>query len=282
MALNYSPKSAKALAYLKGFYNDVEIFVEDKRSMNMWVSLLRVLLPTNTKLISVNMLGGRDAVTSACRLDQEDSTRRRLYIVDGDFDFALGKPKLKLKHLYRLRAYCIENLLISEAAVVQLGTTLQPDLNESQIQAKFGFSNWLTSSFNSLAPLFCAYAVAEGLKLGLKTVKRPVNDLFLNTREGPSICPFRARSARRSIAKQAIKLVGPKKFRSEVERVIKNLHKIDFKSYISGKDYLFPVFFHRICKVLSFKGTIDQLKVALAKLFDRSQEPYFARRLANL
>ena len=28
MALNYSPKSAQALAYLKNFYNDVEIFVE--------------------------------------------------------------------------------------------------------------------------------------------------------------------------------------------------------------------------------------------------------------
>jgi len=282
MTINYSPRAAKAIGYLKQFYNEVEIFVEDKRCMNMWVSLLRGLLPSNTRLSSVNMLGGRGAVTAACRLDQRPSPRRRLYIIDGDFDFALGKQRERLKHLYRLHAYCIENLLISESAVVEVGTTLQPNLNESQIRAKFGFSEWLTNSYESLGSLFCVYAVIEGLGLGIKTVKKPVEDLFINSKDGPLICPIRTRFVVRSVAKQAIKLVGSNLFRSEIERVSTILQRTPFKCYISGKDYIFPMLFHRMCKILSFRGNIDQLKVALAKAFDPSQDRYLARRLAEL
>jgi hypothetical protein len=125
----YSPRAAKALAFLKRHYNDVDIFVEDTGNHNMWLLFLRKMLPSSVHLESVNALGGRDRVIEACRLDQSDTGRRKLYIIDGDFDLLLGRKKPRLRFLHRLKAYCIENLLITEKAIVQIGMICKPTWN---------------------------------------------------------------------------------------------------------------------------------------------------------
>lgn len=121
---NYSPRAAKALALLKKHYNDVDIFVEDTGNHNMWLLIDRSLLPDGTKLESVNMLGGRDAVTKACELDQISNGRKKIYIIDGDFDFLLGKKPLK--YFYRIKSNNIENLLINEDSLIPMALEHQP------------------------------------------------------------------------------------------------------------------------------------------------------------
>jgi hypothetical protein len=110
--IKYSPRAARAIGLLKSFYNDIEIFVEDNASPNMHLFICRAVLGGRVKLTSVNPLGGRDAVLDACRRDQAVRPGKRLYVIDGDLDLIMGRSKPRLKHLYRFRAYCVENLLI--------------------------------------------------------------------------------------------------------------------------------------------------------------------------
>lgn len=51
---------------------------------------------------------------------------------------------------------------------------------------------------------------------------------------------------------------------------------------ISGKDYLLPYVLVRFKAACGYNGNIEQFKVALARQYDQSQEPYLARRLRNL
>lgn len=161
--IKYSPRAARAIARLKRPYNEVDIFVEDTTSRNMWMELLKSIIPPTIRLKSITPLGGRDRVIDACKLDQASDGRRKLYIIDGDFDYLVDRPKPRLKHLYRLRAYCVENIIISEEAVKQVGIACQPNRSESEILQTFDFSGWFASIRRPLVNLFVAYAATRFL-----------------------------------------------------------------------------------------------------------------------
>lgn len=95
----YPPRAAKALGHLKANNNDIEIFVEDKSSPNLWLKLIRKYLPRDIRLSSVTVLGCRDNVIRACRADQIWDNRKKLYIIDGDLDLLQGRRKPRLRHL---------------------------------------------------------------------------------------------------------------------------------------------------------------------------------------
>jgi hypothetical protein len=82
----YSPRAVRAIGFLKAAYNDFEIYVEDKTCHNMWLNLIRRCLPPDVRLRSINQVGDRVSVIAACRHDQTNSGRSRLYIIDGDLD----------------------------------------------------------------------------------------------------------------------------------------------------------------------------------------------------
>jgi hypothetical protein len=110
--VRYPIRAVVALGYLKRPYNQVEIYVEDTTCHNMHLLVFRRLLGDQVKLRSINQVGDRSRVIAACRADQVNDGRKRLYVIDGDFDILLEKRKPRLKYLYRLRAYDIENILM--------------------------------------------------------------------------------------------------------------------------------------------------------------------------
>jgi len=50
---------------------------------------------------------------------------------------------------------------------------------------------------------------------------------------------------------------------------------------ISGKDYILPLLWLRLCGSFGFKGSFEQLKVELAQGW-QSNEPWLARRIARV
>jgi hypothetical protein len=84
--IGYSPRAAKALGFLKRAYNDIDIYVEDRTCHHMYALLFRKILPHDVRLASVNQVGNRQSVVEACKKDQADRGRPKLYIIDGDFD----------------------------------------------------------------------------------------------------------------------------------------------------------------------------------------------------
>jgi hypothetical protein len=135
----YSVTAAKALGFLKRPYNDVDIYVEDLTCHYMYVLFFRRILPSPIRLASVNQIGNRRSVIEACRRDQVDDGRKKLYLIDGDFDRYHNRRRPALRHLYRLRAYCIENLLLHEIAAIAVAARADTNAAEqlSQLNSIF-------------------------------------------------------------------------------------------------------------------------------------------------
>lgn len=279
--IKYSSKAAQALAYLKRPINDIDIFVEDTGNHNMWLNLIRKFLPNGVKLSSVNLLGGRNNVVDACKLDQIDNGRKKLYIIDGDFDFLHGVKKKKLRHLYRLKAYCIENLLVNEHAMLRISVGLQPTLNENQIINIFNYEKWYADLVKHLVPLFTAYAVARKLTPSVQTVQFSVAGLYTQTTSGPDLDGRKVRARIRALYRLMLAHTDRNSIFSERQTIQNRINILNSDQVISGKDYILPVFWIRLKALMSYKGTFEQLKAQLADGCHAGVEPLLARRIRS-
>ena len=248
----------------------------------MWLLLVRKLLPPRTKISSVNLLGGREAVEEACRLNQKNTGRRKLFITDGDFDWALGKNKKRLKYLYRLKSYSIEGILISENSLVQIGLETNPKATENQLHNLIAFSDIVQELENKILGLFVCYAVAFELVRRIQTVGYPIGNLYTATQNGPRICPRKVFLRSINVYRAATSEVGLETVQAGRAAVAARATYLALHQMISGKDYLLPYVLVRFKAVCGYNGNIEQFKVALARQYDPSQEPYLARRLRNL
>lgn len=280
--ISYSPRAARALALLKQPYNDVDIFVEDTGNHNMWLLIVRRLLKPGTKIVSVNMLGGRAAVIAACKLDQQNTGRKKLYIVDGDLDFLLGRRKPNLRYLYRLRAYSIENLLIREYPLITVGLETRPTLNENQIQAAIDYANLFSSFDQMLRGLFIAYAVAFSIDNSIKTVGHPVQDLLNNLPAGPALDVAKVRSRTIAIYMAATRASNAAVVRAQRTLVSARCSTMPIDQVASGKDYVLPLVLLPFKRRCGYAHGSEQFKVALAREYDPVADPYFSRRMWNI
>jgi hypothetical protein len=280
--VRFSPRAARALGWLKRPYNDVEIFVEDTGNHNMWLHICRNLLPQGTRLSSVNMLGGRDAVLEACRLDQAVDARRKIYIMDGDFDFLLGRPKPRLRFLYRVQAYCVENLLLNERSLIAIGLESKPTLNEAAIAATIGYKQIVKEIDNTLRPLFVNYATAFSEARRVRTVRLPVQTLYEMGSGGPTLSLEKIRRRSVSVLLQAARYTDVALLRKKRSEIAARASSLPLAKVVSGKDYHLPFALARFKACCGYGLGAEQFKVALSRSFEAIDEPYLARRLAKL
>ena len=278
----YSPRSAKALAFLKSGSNDIDIFVEDTGNHNMWFIALRRMLPSDIKFRSVNLLGGRNAVIEACRLDQVETNKPRLYIVDGDLDFVIGKRGPRLKNLYMLKAYCSENVIITESAILQIAMSAQPTLTPSEILDRLDFEVWYKEIVEKLVSLFILYGLAYQLDPAIQTVGFPIGRLCKQTTRGHEVCGMktwrRMLEVRRYIARHG----SSKEISVAWSALQSRIFAIDSKKIVSGKDYILPLLSFRLSRLFGYRAPFEQLKVELAKGWDALNEPDLEKRLKRL
>lgn len=279
--LKYSPRAAKAIASLKKHYNDIDVFVEDTGNHNMWLLIVKNILP-NVKIESVNMLGGRDIVTKSCELDQINTGRKKLYIVDGDFDFLLGRKKKNLKYFYRIRANNIENILFTENSMLGIALEQQPMKSPESLMESINFENSFNELETFLRPLFVAYAVVQKLYPSLQTTGYSVRKLIQNSNNGPSIDILKLRSRIFCLYLKLCKLCGFSEVKKAREEIKRRSASLPICQIASGKDYILPLTLLRFQKNIGYPGNDEKFKVALARSFQASQEPYLARRLRNL
>lgn len=236
--LHYPPRSAPALGFLRRSANDIDIYVEDAALSNVWLALLRACLPSNVKLTSVNPLGNRSSVLKACRADQQ-GTRPRLYVIDGDFDYLLGKAAPRLKCLYRIPATNLEAFVLMTAGLVPLMATMLPAESTEDIQRDIRL-NLQDPWFRHLVRLFAFYAENERTASGVKTSSFNVQQLRIN-KSNPwqpdlSIIAQRAKMISQR-CKQSVGL-GNTKFREIRSRA----SQLPVEQVISGKTYLWPLY----------------------------------------
>jgi len=236
--LHYPARSAPALGFLRRSANDIDIYVEDAALSDVWLALLRACLPSNVKLTSVNPLGNRSSVLEACRADQQD-TRPRLYVIDGDFDYLLGKGVPRLKNLYRIPATNLEAFVLMTAGLVPLMATMLPAELTADIQRDIRL-NLQDPWFRHLVRLFAFYAENDRTASGVKTCSFHVQRLRI-TGSNPwqpdlSIIIQRAKMIAQR-CKQSVGL-GNTRFREIRSRA----SQLPVEQVISGKTYLWPLY----------------------------------------
>ncbi len=282
MRLQYSSRAAKAIGVLKKPYNNLEIYVEDTSSQNMWLRILQAVIPRTIKLRSVNMLGGREQVLAACRLDQKDDGRKRIYIIDGDFDFLRGKGKPRLKYLYRLRAYCAENLLISNDNIADVALDCTSTTSLKEITGKTDLEGEILKPISALRNLFVVYATAFELKSGQKTVGFSVQNLLTSSPSSVQLCELKIRKRYIDVLRTLCRSHTVDVVRSKRKAIARNAKSLNLHQVVSGKDYILPVVLLHLKRTYGYKGTVDQLRGRLSKNFSPTMEPYLARRLLEL
>lgn len=278
--MQYSPRSINAQLLLKRTYNDIDIVVEDTANRNMWVFFLQAHLPPGVRLGSITLAGGRDAVENACANNQVNGSQKKLYIVDGDYDFLVGRRKKKLKHLYRLRAMNIENFLIKGSVIADIAMESSPTLSAVEIDRSLSVSSMMAAIAPSLIPLFVVYAVSEVLGAGLPTTSYGVFRLCNNTRRGMRLDASLVRRRRLGLLRQLLARFPSSQVRAQLAQVQSYGARLNLAQSVSGKDYLLPILFDAFKSRFAYRGSMESFKVALARHMVVGADPYLKRRFA--
>jgi Protein of unknown function (DUF4435) len=253
--LSYPARSAPALGFLRRSANDVDIYVEDAARSDIWLAILRLCLPNRIRLSNVNPLGDRTSVIAACRSDQSD-TRPRLYIVDGDFDFTLGRGLPRIKNLYRIPATNLEAFVLMTGGFEPLIAQMLPSQSIENISEDIKI-NLHDVWFNLLIRLFIFYAENERTNAGQMTSGynvqrfRIVNSLPWQ----PDLGIIARRAKEISVHCRLAAGTGKTKFLEIKSRTL----LLPIEKIVSGKTYLWPLFEHYFRQKVKFSIKAEQL-----------------------
>jgi len=147
-------------------FNEVNFYVEDEFQENFYFEILKKLF-SDIKFEKIFPLGGKKQVINAA--EQNISNKKKVYIVDLDFDEILSKKKNR-KNLFYLKRYSIENYLLEYYAICEVIKEEKPKIKNQQIENKFLFPEFLEEIRDLFKELICSYLVIQEYNLGLKNV----------------------------------------------------------------------------------------------------------------
>jgi hypothetical protein len=153
----FSPGSMQAYAALYRPYNDIDIFVEDRSLVGLYERVFSRLLDGVARIASVTPLHGRRAVIEEAIRVRRDRSRKRFFLLDGDFEWVFGRY-VRFANVYTLKCYSFENLAWELPAIYEAARTLAPDLPEGEVTRRLSHQH-LHSIVRTLLPLFVLYAV---------------------------------------------------------------------------------------------------------------------------
>lgn len=266
--MQHPKRALTALVYLFRPYNDIDIYIEDTTCRNMYEILIERILNGRAELRRIFPLGGRPAVISRCSLDQTDAQRRRLYLIDGDFDALFGnKVAPDLKHLYQLGVYCAENILFCEHAVCELGCECMTNTFKQEIEEAIDFRNFLLNLVSNLRPLLILYGAAYMLEPSLQTFSYNATNLVQQTGKHVELSRTKTKARCRTLLSELQSSHSMDEIRNAVKYVRSLIPPQEDKviNLISGKTYLLPLLNFHLRSKVKFGEDLDRLKVRLAR-----------------
>ncbi|NIY77830.1 DUF4435 domain-containing protein [Thalassospira sp. HF15] len=278
-SVKFSPRAAQGLAHLQARKNDIAIFVEDSAGRNMWKRIIKRFIPEGIRVENVNPLGNRQQVINACKADQTKTAKPRLYIIDADLDLLKSKRKPKLKHLYRLRRYCIENYLIQEKSLIQLATIFDHDIDENTAEAHIDLSGWLKRNEKSLRHLFVWYAVANDLDESVETVAHHISRLSDDDSVKFDLCPSKTRKRIMNIYRHLRTTADTREILKKYNQYKINANRMNILDFVSGKSYILPAVFPLLKRDFGMNISKSAFLCLLAERVDPKVDPYFRRTL---
>jgi len=242
MLLKWPGKAISAIQKLFEELQDIDVYVEDQGLESLYLELLKRIKPDSVRLARVFSVGRRIEVIEHARR-HDFSLRRALFIVDGDFEWVRGEDPPAIDGVYRLDAYCIENLLITKPAAVRILMECS-ECDTQSAELNLGFDDW-KSCVSCLIELFENWAVVNRIVPTVATVSLGVGRVLDGTGKVAKLDESKVRAL---IEEATIRLEDKKSgdVSSLKEQVRNRLSRIEQKiDIVSGKDFLLPLFrFH--------------------------------------
>lgn len=142
-------------------FNDIEFYIEDTDQENLYFQILKKIFP-DIKFEKIFPLNGKNNVKEDCLLNSDN--KRKIYIVDKDFDDILGRT-VDIRNLFYLNSYSIENLLIDKHSVYELIKERSPKLKNNNIDDLYSHSE-LIKKISCLKELAAIFIVIQEFELG--------------------------------------------------------------------------------------------------------------------
>ena len=265
--LQWSSSALHARSVFFEEFNDIDIYVEDTdaTTIRIFTTLLQRVME-NVRIETVFGLGGKHEVLKRFNSDA-NNTRKRLYIIDGDFSCILGD----LCHhevpagVFRLSRYCIENYLIDTDAFFQVAHDEDGSRGHAELRQAAKLSEWMESTATQLLRLSLAYACNEFFELGLKTCSRHVED-FYRDGEG-TLSEDKIEAAIEEIRAATDAKTNAGTFDAKLEVLLARASLIDLAHVAipSGKGYCLPLFLRKLKWLTKSKTSDKSLTMRLSR-----------------
>ncbi len=250
----FSFNSLKAIPRFFAYRNEIDIYTEDKVSDKEFYKALFSRL-TNNKIIinDITPLGCKSNVLKAYDEQDISSSRKKIYIVDGDLDLIIGTNRKPEKNLVILDSYCIENYIIDEKSALEIIYYSNGISEKHSLSKKLNFDKWIGYNKTVLINLFLNFAIFRMFGGGpiIKSASH-----FLKTEKKQVILDTAAINVYSNEVKdEIIELLKENGFDSPEETYEKEFDKLKINwvdsnetllSIISGKDYLIHLLQHRV------------------------------------
>ena len=221
---------------------DIEIYIEDEDSEVFYTELLTRLMDSEVRLNKVFALRGKQRVLEECR--RFTGPASAIFIIDGDLDWVAGIPLPQIERLFVHQAYCIENYLFCETAMVEIIVENHGRLTRDKARRKLDWPKIRVSYQEPLTELFIEFAVSHLTNPDLPTVSTGVGSVCTQPRRKspPDLDSLKVSSLCSQIREAVIQAVGLDTYRRTRDEIARRVSEMaDPFDTISGKAYLIPL-----------------------------------------
>lgn len=268
--LRWPERAAKSLSVFFSPLQDIDVYVEDDDDHVFYGQLLQRFLPPDVRLRRPIGLSGRARVIEASRT-HDFSKRPALFLVDGDLPFVLGDEE-ELGAVHRLDAYCVENLLLCEDAVVDVVFERSAQSEKEEVRARLGWSGFL-ETLSDFVGLFVWFALARRHAPSMQTVGCGVGRFLTATKKGaPAVADETKIAAVVEEIEAALSGVEPQRLEADAQAVSARIELMTHPwDVVSGKDFLLPLLVLHIKRAVGVPVKKRSLRLSLAMRCDLSR-----------
>lgn len=269
--LKWPQRALGALRKLFEPLQEIDVYVEDTKDEPFYGCLIKHATQGRVQIARVFGLGGRVAVMRAAR-NYDQSKRRALFIIDGDLPWVRGEAVDPIIGLHRHDAYCVENLLLCERAVIAL-VSQELIVTEEDAERGLSYALWRASIVEPLADLFAAFAVAHEVSPSVPTVSTGLSAICDWCKRGRinRIEMAKVATVRESVLNAAAAEARGSDVRTRHSEIFTRIMSLPEPLLApSGKDYLLPLLdFHLRSLGCSIKRKSLRLRLAGSGNLDR-------------
>ncbi|OIN56096.1 DUF4435 domain-containing protein [Arsenicibacter rosenii] len=259
--LSYSSEVRRVYSSFFVYRNDIDIYTEDNQDSKEFYKVLlnKLLKDSHVKINDLTQLGPKSEVIRHCE-DDNDTTRKKLYIVDGDIDL-INDTNRVMPDLYVLDAYCIENFLIEEDSICFYLYTQTGTLTMESISQSVNYENWINEYIHALINLFFHFAITN--KILSRFTLFNADKYFIRGKFKIDLVNAEIESCKREI----LQAISTSEYESELNNLKRRwpVNKETFLRIISGKSYLIPIVLFKMCEIIKkgYKPSLESAKMNL-------------------